>query len=278
MIRACCIGWPVTHVRSPLIHGFWLKRYGIDGAYGREAVEPGGVADFLRSLGDRGLAGCNVTIPHKEAAFAAMDEVDPGAVAVGAVNTVWLDGGRLVGMNSDVDRLPEEPRPAGARLGERGRPCRSSSAPAVPPAASSTAFSRAACRSSRWRIDPGRKGRGHRRRPSPRRPAARLGGPAEGCSAMPTSSSTPPPSAWSASRRSTCRSTGLKPSAIVSDIVYVPLETDLLARAAARGHRTVEGLGMLLHQAVPGFARWFGVTPEVTAELHAHLAADIRGH
>lgn len=102
MIRACCIGWPIQHVRSPLIHGFWLKTYGIDGDYTREAVEPGGAADFLRSLADRGFAGCNVTIPHKEAAFAAMDEVEPGAVAVGAVNTVWHDAGRLIGMNSDV--------------------------------------------------------------------------------------------------------------------------------------------------------------------------------
>lgn len=102
MIRACCIGWPVTHVRSPLIHGFWLKEHAIRGEYGREAVEPGQVEAFLRSLADRGYAGCNVTIPHKEAAFAAMDEVEPGAVAVGAVNTVWLDRGRLVGMNSDV--------------------------------------------------------------------------------------------------------------------------------------------------------------------------------
>ncbi len=97
--------------------------YGIEGAYTREPVEPGEAAAFLRSLADRGFAGCNVTIPHKEAAFAAMDEVDPGAVAVGAVNTVWHEGGRLIGMNSRRDGVPAEPRRPGARLGPRDRPC-----------------------------------------------------------------------------------------------------------------------------------------------------------
>jgi len=276
MIRACCIGWPVTHVRSPLIHGFWLKRYGIDGAYGREAVEPGGVADFLRSLGDRGLAGCNVTIPHKEAAFAAMDEVDPGAVAVGAVNTVWRDGGRLVGMNSDVvgflknldHQAPGWDREVGnalvlgaggaARgivhgLVSRGIPVVTVANRSLSKAEAIAAGHPRAIRAVAWDDLP------------------RLLGDADLLVNTTSLGMVGQP-------RLDLPLDGLKPSAIVSDIVYVPLETDLLVRAAARGHRTVEGLGMLLHQAVPGFARWFGITPEVTAELHAHLAADIRGH
>lgn len=276
MIRACCIGWPITHVRSPLIHGFWLKRYGIDGAYGREAVEPGGVAAFLRSLGDRGLAGCNVTIPHKEAAFAAMDEVDPGAVAVGAVNTVWLDGGRLVGMNSDVIgflKNLDQQAPGwegevghalvlgagGAARGivhgllSRGIPVVTVANRSLAKAEVIAAGHPRAIRAASWNDLP------------------RLIGDAD--LLVNTTSlgmvGQPPLD---------LPLDGLKPSAIVSDIVYVPLETDLLVRAAARGHRTVEGLGMLLHQAVPGFERWFGVTPEVTPDLHAHLATDIRGH
>jgi len=275
MIRACCIGWPVTHVRSPLIHGYWLKRYGIDGAYGREAVEPGGVEAFLRSLGDRGLAGCNVTIPHKESAFAAMDEVDLGAVAVGAVNTVWLDGGRLVGMNSDVigflknldqqapgwDREVGHALVLGAGGGARGivHGLLSRGVPVVTVANRSLAKAEAIAA-------------GHPRAIRPLSWDALPRQLAEADLLVNTTSlgmvGQPPLDLPLAA---------LKPSAIVSDIVYVPLETDLLARAAARGHRTVEGLGMLLHQAVPGFARWFGVTPEVTADLHAHLAADIRG-
>ncbi|REJ57850.1 MAG: shikimate dehydrogenase [Microcystis aeruginosa DA14] len=276
MIRACCIGWPVTHIRSPLIHGFWLSQYGIAGTYTREAVEPGDVARFLRSLADQGLAGCNVTIPHKEAAFAAMDDVDPGAVAVGAVNTVWHEDGRLVGMNSDVvgflknldDHVPGwEGEVAHALVLGAGGAARgivhglvSRGVPLVTLANRSLAKAKAiaaahprAIRTQDWQNLP-----------------AALADVDLLINTTSLGMSGQPP--LDLPLRT------LKPSAIVSDIVYVPLETDLLARAAARGHRTVEGLGMLLHQAVPGFARWFGVTPQVTPALYEHLAADVRGH
>lgn len=276
MIRACCIGWPIQHVRSPLIHGFWLKAYGIDGDYTREAVEPGGAADFLRSLADRGFAGCNVTIPHKEAAFAAMDEVEPGAVAVGAVNTVWHDAGRLIGMNSDVtgflrnldEQVPGWDGDVGhavvlgaggaargivhgllsrgvevVTLANRSREKAEAIAAGHPPHIRVTA----------WGDLP-----------------AVLPGADLLVNTTSLGMSGQPPLELPLD--------ALKPTAIVSDIVYVPLTTPLLTEAARRGHRTAEGLGMLLHQAVPGFRKWFGVTPEVTAELHALLAADIRGH
>lgn len=275
MIRACCIGWPVTHIRSPLIHGFWLAEYGIAGTYTREAVEPGDVARFLRSLADQGLAGCNVTIPHKEAAFAAMDEVDPGAVAVGAVNTVWHADGRLIGMNSDVvgflknldDQVPGwEGEVAHALVLGAGGAARgivhgllSRGVPLVTLANRSLAKAEAiaaahprAIRTQDWQNLP-----------------AALADVDLLVNTTSLGMTGQPPLDLPLQT--------LKPSAIVSDIVYVPLETDLLARAAARGHRTVEGLGMLLHQAVPGFARWFGVTPQVTPALYEHLAADVRG-
>lgn len=275
MIRACCIGWPVTHIRSPLIHGFWLAQYGIEGAYTRQAVEPDDVARFLRSLADRSLAGCNVTIPHKEAAFAAMDEVDPGAVAVGAVNTVWREAGRLVGMNSDVvgflknldDHVPGwEGEVAhalvlgagGAARGvvhgllSRGVPLVTLANRSLGKAEAIAAAHPGAIRTLDWQGLP-----------------AALGDVDLLVNTTSLGMSGQPPLDLPLET--------LKPSAIVSDIVYVPLVTDILARAAARGHRTVQGLGMLLHQAVPGFARWFGVTPEVTPELYEHLAADVRG-
>lgn len=275
MIRACCIGWPVTHIRSPLIHGFWLAEYGIAGTYTREAVEPGDVARFLRSLADQGLAGCNVTIPHKEAAFAAMDEVDPGAVAVGAVNTVWHADGRLIGMNSDLvgflknldDQVPGwEGEVAHALVLGAGGAARgivhgllSRGVPLVTLANRSLAKAEAiaaahprAIRTQDWQNLP-----------------AALADVDLLVNTTSLGMTGQPPLDLPLQT--------LKPSAIVSDIVYVPLETDLLARAAARGHRTVEGLGMLLHQAVPGFARWFGVTPQVTPALYEHLAADVRG-
>lgn len=276
MIRACCIGWPIHHVRSPLIHGFWLAAYGIEGAYTREPVEPGEAAAFLRSLADRGFAGCNVTIPHKEAAFAAMDEVDPGAVAVGAVNTVWHEGGRLIGMNSDVtgfllnldDQVPGWDRETGHAvvLGAGGAArgivhgLKSRGVETITLANRSFSKAEAIAAGDPRRI----------------RPAAWSALPAllpHADLLVNTTSlgmSGQPPLDLSLD--------GLKGDAIVSDIVYVPLVTSLLDDARQRGHRTAEGLGMLLHQAVPGFRKWFGVTPEVTPELHAHLAADIQGH
>src|SRR5690349_821175 len=100
-IQACIIGWPVAHSRSPIIHGYWLKKYGIDGSYTKRAVEPGEVGGFLRNLALEGLAGCNVTIPHKQAAYAAAAERTDAARAVAVANTLWLEGGRLHADNTD---------------------------------------------------------------------------------------------------------------------------------------------------------------------------------
>src|SRR5512139_2457998 len=102
MKRACVIGWPIAHSRSPIIHGYWLRTLGIEGAYTREPVKPEELAQFLESLGERGFAGCNVTVPHKEAALALADERDAAAVAIGAVNTLWLEDGRLCASNTDA--------------------------------------------------------------------------------------------------------------------------------------------------------------------------------
>ena len=102
MKRACVIGWPIEHSRSPLIHGYWLKQYGIDGTYTKEAVRPEEVAGFLRSLAAQGFVGCNVTVPHKEAAYSLADERDASARAVQAANTLWLEGGKLHAANTDT--------------------------------------------------------------------------------------------------------------------------------------------------------------------------------
>lgn len=102
MKRACVIGWPIEHSRSPIIHGYWLMKYGIDGSYIKEAVRPDEVADFLRSLDRRGFVGCNVTVPHKELAYAIADEREASARAVQAANTLWLEGGKLHAANTDT--------------------------------------------------------------------------------------------------------------------------------------------------------------------------------
>ncbi len=103
MKRACVIGWPVEHSRSPLIHRYWLDLYGVEGAYEKEAVPPEEIEVFLRSLGARGYAGANVTLPHKETALAVADAADAAAKAIGAANTLWLDEqGRLHASNTDA--------------------------------------------------------------------------------------------------------------------------------------------------------------------------------
>ena len=102
MTRACVIGWPISHSRSPLIHNYWLRQYGIDGSYSREPVEPKDLEDFLASLKTRGFAGCNVTVPHKEAAFAAAALREPSAIAVNAANTLWLENNQLACANTDT--------------------------------------------------------------------------------------------------------------------------------------------------------------------------------
>lgn len=271
-VRACVTGFPVAHSRSPLLHGFWLKAYGIDGSYGREEVPPERARDFYRSLGDRGYAGCNVTVPNKEIAFAALDEADESAAALGAANTLWLEGGRLIGANTDgagfIANLD-----AGAPGWE---------------GAGGTALVLGAGGAARAVVH-ALVGRGFTRVAVANRTVERaevLAQPygsarAYGFDAVPSLLA-------DADVLVNCTSLGmkgappltldlsaLKPEAVVTDIVYVPLITPLLKAAEARGLRIVDGLGMLLHQGVGGFEHWFGVRPQVTAELRAVLIADL---
>jgi shikimate dehydrogenase len=275
MKRACVIGWPVSHSRSPLIHGYWLQRYGIDGSYVRHPVEPGDVADFLRTLRDQGFAGCNVTLPHKEVAFAAASETRPAARNAGAANTLWFEGDRLVADNTDSAGFMNSlsaAQPAvqigGAFISVLG----------AGGAARGIVFALLERGASAVRLF--------------NRTRARADALAAAFGARVTAHD------WDArvdrSRDSTLlvntTSLGMKgaepldmdvsalaPGCVVADIVYVPLETPLLAAARARGLAAVDGLGMLLHQAVPGFEKWFGVRPEVTAELRALIERDIEG-
>lgn len=275
MKRACVIGWPIEHSRSPLIHGYWLKRYGIAGDYTKLAVNPGDVEKFLDSMAVNGLAGCNVTVPHKEAAFALADIKDPSAIAVGAANTIWRDGDNIVCANTDtygfMTHLTREAphwlkpdRPV-AILGAGG-------------AARAIAYGFLEAGVSDIRVF-------NRSRARAKDLAAHFGSRVRADDWVQFELS---PSPYAVVVNTT--TLGMKSATdvdfdldqlpadcAVADIVYVPLETGLLRRARARGLKTVDGLGMLLHQAVPGFEKWFGVKPEVTAELRALIEADIRG-
>jgi shikimate dehydrogenase len=268
---ACVVGWPVAHSRSPVIHKFWLKEFGIDGDYVIEPVEPDKAAMFFRDLPGSRFVGCNVTVPHKEAAFAAVAETGPAARAIGAVNTIWMEGGKLIGANTDatgfIANLDQE-----APLWDKAR------GEAVVLGAGGSA------RAVVWALADRGFGRIHvvnRTLDRGKAVAARMG---ESVRAL--GWETLPALLRSADILVNTTTLGmrgqpelgidlapLKPSALVTDIVYVPLVTPLLAAARARGLRTVDGLGMLLHQAVPGFQKWFGRRPNVTPALRNAVLA-----
>ncbi len=273
MKRACVIGWPIEHSRSPLIHGYWLNRYGIDGVYTKEAVRPESAEQFLKSLALRGLVGCNVTVPHKETAFAVASERDAAAVAIGAANTVWLDDGRLCCSNTDAYGFM-------THLSRSAPDWTARDAPVAILGAGGAAraivhgFLAAGVEQVRVFNRSFDRAEALARHFGPRVVAKRW----EDRTAQ----------AASASAIVNTTTLGMKGAGdpgiefgefdqrtIVCDIVYVPLETAFLAAARKAGLTTVDGLGMLLHQAVPGFERWFGVRPEVTDELRAVIVADI---
>jgi shikimate dehydrogenase len=275
MIRACVIGWPVSHSRSPLIHGYWLKQHGIDGSYERHPVKPEDVASFLRGMREQGFAGCNVTLPHKEAAFATVDEARPAARAAAAANTLWYEGGRLIGDNSDSVGFMNNLRASAPKLRFDGSTV---SLLGAGGAARGIVFALLEAGVGEVRLF-------NRTRARADAVASSFGPKVKACDWHERAERS-----RGAALFVNTTSLGMKgaepldmdvsaldPACVVADIVYVPLVTPLLAAARARGLATVDGLGMLLHQAVLGFEKWFGVRPRVTEELRALLMRDIEG-
>jgi shikimate dehydrogenase len=263
------LGWPASHSRSPRLHGFWLQRHGVDGAYVPLPVRPEDFAAAVRSLAALGFRGANVTQPHKEAAFAVCDEVAPGAARAGAVNTLVFEDGRILGSNTDGFGFL-------ANMAARAPGWRAAAGPAVVLGAGGAARAIAAAL-----LDAGCPLVTLVNRTVARAEAlaAALGGP--------VAVATTPPLAGAALLVNTT-SLGmaghpplaldlatLPAGATVCDIVYIPRATPLLRDAAARGLAVVDGLGMLLHQARPGFEAWFGVAPEVDAALEDFVGGDI---
>lgn len=271
--HAAIIGHPVAHSRSPLIHNYWLKQLGIDGEYGRRDVPPAEIDLFLANFRASGLVGANVTVPHKEAAFRAAEELDPVAAALGAVNTLWLADGRLHGANTDVYGFLgnlDAAEPEWARsldealvLGAGG------ASRAIIHGLLERGIERVAVvNRTLSRAEALRDQFGSRVHPVEWRDLpARLVGKRLLVNTTSLGMKGQPPLDIDLST--------LSPDALVTDAVYVPLETPLLRAAKALGLATVDGLGMLLHQAVPSFERWFGVRPEVTPELRALAIADL---
>lgn len=268
---ACVIGWPIGHSRSPLIHNYWIGLHRLNAEYRREAVVPERFTEFIGSLRDRGYVGANITVPHKEAAL-RLCVPDERARAVGAVNTLWYASDVLMGTNTDVEGFLNNLDAAtpgwdkglstAVVLGAGG------AARAVIYALLTRAVeriylvNRTVARAEALKAQFG----GAVRPVGWQELTGLLGG------------------AGLLVNTTILGMTGEAPlevnlrcpaSLVVNDLVYNPLETGLLKNARARGLRTADGLGMLLHQAVGGFERWFGVRPEVTDELRALVEADL---
>jgi shikimate dehydrogenase len=262
-------GWPVSHSRSPRLHGFWLDRYGIDGAYVPLPIDPAHFPEAIRGLMSAGFSGVNCTIPHKEAAFAVCDTVDASARRAGAVNTLVFDNGRITGSNTDGWGFLESLRANGVDPG---------AGPALILGAGGSARAVAAVL-----LELGIKvAIANRTRPRAEAIAREL--PGLQVVDWDTRDQALPDYALLINTTSLGMA-GHPPLEIdldrgaagltVTDIVYVPLETPLLAAARMRGIRAVDGLGMLLYQAVPGFRAWFGIDPVVDDALRRFVAADL---
>src|SRR5258705_3300357 len=268
---ACLIGWPAAHSRSPLIHHYWLRKLAIEGVYSIEAVPPEGFAEFVLHLSTHGFVGANVTIPHKERAL-VLSKPDQRARAVGAANTLWYEGDELRSTNTDIEGF----------IGNLD-------ACAQGWDAASEALVLGAGGSSRavvfGLIERGIK-RVHLANRTIERARALVDqfGPSVEPVAWDAINDLLPGAGLLVNTTSLGMhgqpelelDAALLPShAVVADLVYVPLETPLLSAARARGLKTADGLGMLLHQAVRGFELWFGQRPEVTSELRSLVETDL---
>ncbi len=268
------MGWPVAHSRSPVLHGYWIEEYGIDGAYVPLAVKPENLRRALAALPALGFAGCNLTIPHKEQALLAVDDYDPSAKRAGGVNTVVVrpdgsihgsstDGyGFIAALRADLAGFDAAAGPA-VVLGAGGA-ARAIVAALIDEGAQEVRLvNRTPERAAKLAKQLG----GPVRAVAWERRAQALAGAALLVNATSLGMTGQPALELPLD--------ALPRAAAVNDIVYAPLETPLLAAARARGNACVDGLGMLLHQAQPGFEAWFGVRPEVSPGLRQAVLATL---
>jgi shikimate dehydrogenase len=273
MKKACVIGWPVEHSRSPLIHNYWLKKYSINAVYEKKPVEPKDAANFIANLAMSEFIGCNVTIPHKETAFEAIGEADEIARRLGAVNTVYLKNGKVYGTNTDGEGFVASLRQSYPAFSLKGKTAIIIGAGGAAKAIIGALLDEGV----------GRIGIINRTR-------ERILGLQEqfGSNVFEINGTTANDELGNCEFLVNTTSQGMhgQPSldleiqnlnrdVLVADIVYTPLETAFLEKARNQGNPVLGGLGMLLHQAVRGFELWFGVKPEVTIELHELIAADV---
>ncbi|MCP8895848.1 shikimate dehydrogenase [Shinella daejeonensis] len=274
--HAFVTGYPVRHSRSPLIHGHWLETLGLAGSYRREEVSPDDFPDFISRLKRGGTRYCggNVTIPHKETAFRLADRPDALSEELGAANTLWLEDGLLHATNTDgrgfLANL-DAAAPGWDRTGTAVILGAGGASRAIVQAVRDRGFdaihivNRTPERARELADRFGSKVHAH--------PMAALGEVSKGAGLFVNTTSL----GMDGAPAPAIDFSPLAGGAVVTDIVYVPLATPILKQAAAQGFQTVDGLGMLLHQAVPGFEKWFGVRPVVDETLRRRILADMEG-
>jgi len=273
--RAFVCGHPVAHSRSPLIHGHWLETLGIAGTYERVDVAPADIRKFITGLPTSAYVGGNVTIPHKEAAFQTVDRRDGEGDAIGAVNTLWIEDGLVCGGNTDAIGFAANLDDHGVDWRDRG------TALILGAGGASRAVVHAILEAGYGRVEIVNRTVARARDVADRFGSrVRAHGNEAIESLMPRADLlVNTTSLGMDGDESVIADVALLPdTAIVTDIVYVPLQTPLLKAASGIGLKTVDGLGMLLHQAVPGFERWFGVRPTVTPGLRQLVIADMEAH
>lgn len=275
-IKAGVIGWPIKHSRSPIIHGFWLKQHQINGSYDKIPVEPDELSNFISSLKQNGLSGINVTVPHKIEALKLADLITPDAKAIGAANTLWFEDGQLIAGNTDAHgfithlktKAPTWKSDKPAMVMGAGGAARAilyallkEGVPQIK--LTNRTIERAENLASEFNkqfsdkisvIEWNDKQSNM-----------------DDCSLLVNSTSL----GMDGNPPLEINIDTLPAKAVVYDIVYAPLETDLLKSAKTRGLTAIDGLGMLLHQAVPGFEKWFSIRPEVTDELYQLVVDDL---
>lgn len=277
LTNAFVCGFPIQHSRSPIIHGYWLRQFGIDGTYEAVEVAPEKFADFIGALKrGEGFAGGNVTIPHKERAFELADEPDELARELGAANTLYLEEGRLKATNTDGygflanldDRVAgwDERKDVAVILGAGG------ASRAIIQAVRNRGFSeihvlnRTVARAQELADRFGERVHAG--------PISALAERLSGADLFVNTTSL----GMDSNEAMEIDFSPMRDTGLVTDIVYVPLITPFLKQAIGQGRKVADGLGMLLHQAVPGFEKWFGQRPTVTDELRALIVADLERH
>lgn len=271
--KACVIGDPVAHSRSPIIHGYWLKEYGIDGRYLKEEVKADDFSDFIKGLAASGYCGANVTLPHKEMALQCADEVDNAARSVGAANTLWFEGDRLIASNTDIYGFMSHLAVSSPTWNTLDRPVAFLGAGGAARAVirglldagvtELRIFNR-----TRARAEALQAFFGDRLKVFDWDQRSSMLGE---CGLLINGTQL----GMAGGHQLDIDLSKLPNDATVYDIVYTPLETPLLREAGRLGFTPVDGLGMLLHQAVPGFEKWFGVRPDVSADLRQLVVDDL---